>query len=583
MRGARLQSARRRVNPADGGRYRMEDERMRPEIWSRKEGGPRGLTRRTLLGAGAASGAALLTGGLGRFLEAASTAGVRTVDDGAPWVGATIPALQSMMASRLFGSRELTQGYLARIDKLNPLLNAVIETNPEAVAIAARLDNERRRGHVRGPLHGIPVIVKDNIATDDAMQTTAGSLALVNARVPGDAPLIRQLREAGAVILGKANLSEWANFRGFSYSGWSARGGFTRCPYVLGNDPYGSSSGSAVAVAADLCSVAVGTETDGSIMAPAHANSAFGLKPTVGRIPGSGIIPIASSQDTAGALSRTATDAAILLGALSDPAVDFTSVLARGALAGAKIGIDWKYFTDPFWGFPPVLPIMQRALDAMTHLGAELVEVETDPSWLLEPWEFTVLLYEFKVQIAEYLATLRHSEARTLADLIAFNNTHCWQEMKYFGQEIFEWAEATSGDLTDPEYVLAREACIAKSRTEGIDAALASSDPPLDALVSPTWSWLYSFAAVAGYPSVSLPAGYQDDGSPVGFCFVGGAWQEGRLLGLAYDLEQELGAQRPPDYLGSVPPEPPDAGICEGRPKPHGGTGNVNWRNRHVL
>jgi len=326
--------------------------------------------------------------------------------------------------------------------------------------------------------------------------------------------------------------------------------------------------------------VAVGTETDGSIMAPSDHNHTFGLKPTVGLVSGNGIIPIAHSQDTAGPMTRTVTDAAILLGALKQGTGNYQGSLTRGALNGARIGVDMKYFTDPFWGNPPTYPIMTGVLAAMTSLGATLVNVNTDPSFLLNNDEFNVLLYEFKVQIAEYLATLRHSEARTLADLIAFNSSHCWQEMKYFGQEIFEMSEATSGDLTDPVYVDARANSILNSRVLGIDAALNSTDPPLDVLVAPTWSWLYSIAAVAGYPSASLPVGFLDDGSPVGFCMVGGAWQEARLLALMFDLEQELNAQVPPQYLGSVPPEPPDAGICEGKPKPHGGTGKIDWRTR---
>ncbi|HSL21456.1 MAG TPA: amidase family protein [Vicinamibacterales bacterium] len=543
----------------------------------------RGLTRRAFLGAGAATGAALVTRRWSPLVNAASGTWRPGAGVAAPWVDASIPELQAMMAAGSLTSRELTLGYLDRIDELNPLLHAVIQTNPQAVGIAAGLDAERRAGRLRGPLHGIPVIVKDNIATDDAMQTTAGSLALVNSRVPGDAPLVEQLRDAGAIILGKANLSEWANFRGFSYNGWSARGGFTRCPYVLSNDPLGSSSGSAVAVAANMCSVAVGTETDGSIMAPSTANSTFGLKPTVGRVPGVGIIPIAHSQDTAGPMTRTATDAAILLSVLSWPPEDFTTVITRGGLQGALIGIDWKYFKDPFWGNPDVFPIMSQALDALEQLGATLIDVTTDPSWLLTPNELNVLLFEFKKEVADYMATLRHSEARTLADLITFDRTHCWQEMKYFGQEIFEWAEATSGDLTDPTYLDAREFCVQHARIDGIDAALNSHMPALDALIAPTWAWLYSFAAVAGYPSVSLPAGYMPDGSPVGFCFVGSGWQEAKLLSFAYDLEQELNARIPPTYLGAVPAEPPGAGICTGKPKMHGGTGNVDWRIRRLL
>ncbi|HQR11191.1 MAG TPA: amidase family protein [Casimicrobiaceae bacterium] len=526
---------------------------------------------------GAASGAALLAGRWSSPLSASQRPSIGAAGNG-PWVDATIPQLQAMMASANLTSRELTQGYLSRIGALNPLLNAVIETNPQAVSIATQRDNERRAGRLRGPLHGIPVLLKDNIATADTMQSTAGSLALVNSRVPADAALVKQLRDAGAVILGKANLSEWANFRGFSYNGWSARGGFTRCPYVLDNDPLGSSSGSAVAVAANLCAAAVGTETDGSIMAPSYANSTFGLKPTVGRVPGTGIIPLARSQDTAGPMTRSATDSAIMLGALSSPSVDFTPSLRRGALQGVRLGVDEKYFTDPFWGQPDALPVMLTVLDTLEDLGATLVDVTTDPTWMLTSNEFDVLLYEFKVQVADYLATLEHCEARTLADLITFDSTHCWQEMKYFGQELFEWAEATSGDLTDPYYVAARQFCIQNSRTDGIDAALNSTVPPIDALVAPTLTWLYSYAAVAGYPSISMPAGYMDDGSPLGFLFVGGAWQEAKLLGYSYDLEQELNARVPPTFLGAVPSEPPGAGICTGKPKPHGGTGKVEWR-----
>jgi amidase len=530
----------------------------------------KGMSRRAFLGSGVTLGAALLAGGWPALPQATtlSRGKYRYPGEDEPWFDATIPQLQELMNSGQLTSRELTLNYLARIHRLNPLLHAVIETNPPAVSIAARLDNERRAGRVRGPLHGIPVIVKDNISTSDNMQTTAGSLALLRSIVSSDAPLVRQLRQAGAVILGKANLSEWANFRGFgSYNGWSARGGFTRCPYLLSNDPLGSSSGSAVAPAANFCSAAVGTETDGSIMAPSDHNHMFGLKPTVGLISGQGIIPIAHSQDTAGPITRTVTDAAIMLGALKAGTGDYTGALNRGALQGARIGVDWKYFTDPFWGNPPTLPIMTQVLDAMTSLGATLIDVNTDPSFLMNNDEWNVLLYEFKVQIAEYLATLRHTNIRTLADLIAFNSSHCWEEMKHFGQEIFELAEETSGDLTDPIYLAARAGCIENARVKGIDAALNSVNPPLDVLVAPTWSWLYSIAAVAGYPSTSLPVGFLEDGAPVGFCMVSTAWQEGKLLALAYDLEQELNAQVPPEYLGTVPEEPPDAGICTGKPK----------------
>lgn len=531
-------------------------------------GGRGSISRRKFLGSGVTLGAAFLAGGWPASTQKMATRKGWKFGAHDPLFDATIPELQKLMASGKLTSRELTQSYLARISRLNPLLHAVIETNPQAVSTAARLDNERRWGRVRGPLHGIPIIVKDNIATDDTMQSTAGSLALVRSYVPGDAHLVRQLRQAGAVILGKANLSEWANFRGFgSYNGWSARGGFTRCPYLLSNDPLGSSSGSAVSAAAGLCAAAVGTETDGSIMAPADHNHVFGLKPTVGLVSGNSIIPIAHSQDTAGPMGRTVTDAAILLGALKDGFGNYRNVLQRGALNGARIGVDVKYFQDDFWGNPPTYPIMTQVLDAMKALGATLVDVNTDPSFMLNNDEFNVLLYEFKVQIAEYLATLRHTPARTLTDLIVFNIEHCPREMKYFGQEIFEMADATSGDLNDPVYTAARAASIENSRVIAIDGTLNSVDPPLDALVAPTWSWLYSIAAIAGYPSTSLPVGFLDDGSPVGFCMISGAWQEAKLLGYNYDLEQELNAQVPPQYAGSVPPEPPDAGICSGMPK----------------
>jgi amidase len=550
------------------------------------------ISRRGFIGVSAIGGASLISHSWLSHLPVAHAATNAVTSGDVSWIEATIPQLQAMMASGQLTSRELTKGYLQRIDNLNPLLHAVIETNPQAVSIAAGLDNERRAGYVRGPLHGIPVIVKDNIATNDTMQTTAGSLALLNNHVPADALLVAQLRAAGAIILGKANLSEWANWRGWdSISGWSARGGFTICPYVLDDNPWGSSSGSAVAAAANLCAVAVGTETDGSIMAPSHANSSFGLKPTVGRISGMGIVPIAHSQDTAGPMTRNATDAALLLSVLSDPSHSFDVTLERGALSGVRLGLDPKYFESWDWGAPYFEPVIANVLDALGDLGAVLVTVDTTPDWLAGPDELTVLMYEFKVQIAEYLAALLHCEARTLADLIEFDNTHCWQEMKYFGQGIFESSEETSGDLNDPAYLAARQNCILNSRTLGIDKALA--DYNVEALIAPTWTWLYSFAAVAGYPSISLPAGYMPydvvgapwdpsavlthKGSPVGFCFVGGAWQEAKLLRYAYDLEQQLGARQQPQYLRQVPERIP-ADYCTGKPKMHGGTGNLEWR-----
>jgi amidase len=541
------------------------------------------VTRRAFLGVTAAGGAALLSGGLRSFVQASSSAAGEAPDG--PWIEATIPQLQALMASGQLTSRDLTLHYLQRIAVLNPLLGAVIQTNPGAVAIAARLDNERRAGRLRGPLHGIPVLVKDNIATDDAMQTTAGSLALVNSRVPADAPLVSRLRSAGAVILGKANLSEWANFRGFApFNGWSARGGFTREPYLLSFDPCGSSSGSAAAPAANLCAAAVGTETDGSVVCPSGNNLIAGLKPTLGLISQDGIIPIGHSQDTAGPMARTVTDVAVLLGVLQTPfgpvaghAVpsDYTTFLRRGALTGARIGVDRRYFTPDYGGEDDLIAVVQRGLDAMADLGATLVDTDSGDPFAYFDAEFTVLLVEFKAQIAQYLTGLRHTSLRTLADLIEFNIAHCPVEMKYFGQELFEIAESTSGDLTDPDYLAARARCVQLSRAEGIDAALQRDH--LDAIVAPSYSFASSPAAVAGYPNLAIPVGLTPEGKPAGIWMYGGFLQEPKLLGLAFDLEQELQPRSAPRYLGSVPPEPADAGICASLPAtPHVFTGKAH-------
>src|SRR5437870_4897176 len=327
------------------------------------------VTRRKFIGTTAATSAALLSGGLGSLLSR-SAAAAHDFD----FVEASIPPLQAAMAAGQITSRELTQGYIDRIESLNPLLHSVIELNPNAIAIAVGLDVERRAGSLRGPLHGIPILVKDNIATDDNMQTTAGSLALINSRVPADATLVARLRAAGAVILGKANLSEWANFRGFApldFNGWSARGGKTRDPYLLSFDPCGSSSGSAVAPAANLCAAAVGTETDGSVVCPSGNNLNFGLKPTVGLVSQDGIIPIAHSQDTAGPMCRTVTDVAIMLGVMQSPfgpvtgvkvPRDYTQFLKVGSLMGARIGIDSRYFSHAFGGEHDLVDVAKQGL-----------------------------------------------------------------------------------------------------------------------------------------------------------------------------------------------------------------------------
>ncbi len=543
-----------------------------------------GVSRRTFLGTTLGGSAALLAGGLASLVPRAGMAAGST--NGAPWIEASIPQLQAMFASGALSSRQLTLGYLQRIKDLNPLLGAVIETNPQAVAIAAGLDNERRAGHVRGPLHGIPVLVKDNVATADNMQTTAGSLALVNSRVPADSVIVNRLRAAGAVILGKANLSEWANFRGFApFNGWSARGSFTRDPYLLSFDPCGSSSGSAAATAANLCAVAVGTETDGSIVCPSGNNLVVGLKPTVGLVAQDGIIPIAHSQDTAGPMGRTVTDVAIMLNVLQSPfgevlghsvPSDYTMFLHRGALMGKRIGVDRRYFTPDFGGEDDINAVAQIGLNAMTQLGATLVDTDTgDPSandFKFYNDEFLVLLVEFKAQIAQYLAGLQHTSMRTLADLIAFDISHCPAEMKYFGQEVFEMAQATSGDLNDPAYLAARHDNLLFARTNGIDAALQRDQ--LDAIVAPSYSFASSPAAVAGYPDISIPLGLTPEGKPAGFWMYSGFLQEPKLLAFAYDLEQALRPRTQPAFLGMVPSEPADAGICAALPsKPHVFTG----------
>lgn len=386
--------------------------------------------------------------------------------------------------------------------------------------------------------------------------------------------MVNRLRAAGAVILGKANLSEWANFRGNApFNGWSARGGFTRDPYLLSFDPCGSSSGSAVASAANLCATAVGTETDGSVVCPSGNNLNMGLKPTVGLVSQDGIIPIAHSQDTAGPMCRTVTDVAIMLGVMQSPfgelightvPSDYTQFLKLGSLKGARIGIDSRYFSHSFGGENDLVKVAQKGLDAMQSLGATLVPTDTgNPFQQNNKFyndEFTVLLYEFKVQIAQYLAGLSNTSLRTLADLIAFDIAHCEEEMKYFGQEVFELSQATSGNLNDPVYLSARSDNLAFARTNGIDAALKKDN--LDAIVAPTYSFASSLPAVAGYPILSISVGLTPQGKPAGLWMYSGFLKEPTLLGFAYDLEQAIRPRTQPGLLGSVPPEPPDAGIC---------------------
>src|SRR6201993_4337296 len=347
------------------------------------------------------------------------------------------------------------------MQSLNPTLNAVIEVNPNAIAIATALDNERRHGHVRGPLHGIPLLVKDNIATDDQMQTTAGSLAIYGSQVPSDAPLIQQLRAAGAIILGKANLGEWANFRDDEAEtyplavGWSARGGSTNNAYDLSYTSWGSSSGSGAGTAANLCAAAVGTETDGSITGPSAVENIFGLKPTLGLISQDGIVPISHQQDTAGPMARSVTDVAILLGIMQSSQTDYTPLLQRGGLRGKRIGRDVRFFDYSYYGsgIPGdelTVGFANNALSVMQSLGARIVDIDTGDVFAYNGDELTALLYEFRAQIADYLGTLTHTTMRTLADLIAFDNAHCNQEMPYYDQDVFLLAEQFVGYPKDP-------------------------------------------------------------------------------------------------------------------------------------
>jgi amidase len=491
----------------------------------------------------------------------------------------SITDLQDGMQSGKYTSRSLAEKYLARIeaiDRQGPGLRSVIELNPDALELADALDKERKQKGPRGPLHGIPIFIKDNIDTADRMSTTAGSLALVGAKPPRDAFLVQRLREAGALLLGKTNLSEWANIRcTYSTSGWSGRGGLTRNPYVLDRNTSGSSSGSGVAVAANLCAAAVGTETDGSVISPSSINGIVGIKPTVGLISRSGVIPISHTQDTAGPMARTVRDAAILLGALAgvDPrdkataasagksAADYTKFLDPKGLQGARIGVARNYF-----GFHEAVDaVMAQALDALKRQGATLVDPADIPNMdKVGEHENTVLLYELKTDLNAYLETLGPSApVKSLKEVIAFNEQNKQKEMPYFGQNNFLKAEA-KGPLTDKDYLEALEKCRRMARTEGIDAVMDKHK--LDALVAPSDgpAWLTDLvdgdhslassttaAAVAGYPSITVPAGFIH-GLPVGISFFGRAWTEPTLIKFAYAFEQATKARKPPTFLPTV-------------------------------
>jgi len=483
---------------------------------------------------------------------------------------ADISDLQSRMASGELDSVTLARAYLdriARLDRAGPRLRAVIELNPDALREAAQLDTERRQGQLRGPLHGIPLLLKDNIGASP-MSTTAGSLALEGFR-PDDAFLVKRLRAAGALILGKTNLSEWANFRSSqSISGWSARGGQTRNPYRLSHNPCGSSSGSAVAVSANLAVAAIGTETDGSIVCPAAVNGVVGLKPTVGLVSREGIVPISFSQDTAGPMTRSVADAAALLTAMagrdeSDPATatmpgravyDYTSRLNADALRGARIGVLYGDLMQK----PGIAPALQHAVAVLRDAGATVVPVQLPTQGQWQEAERIVLMHEFKAGLQRYFTTYQ-APVRSLEDVIAWNRSHAGKELAMFDQNLMETAAAMGG-LGSPAYIRARSDARRLAGPEGIDAVLR--EQKLDALVAPTTgtAWpirpgsgddfpgeSYSAAAVAGYPSLTVPMAHVD-GLPLGLLFMGTAWSEPRLIELGYAYEQRTRARRPPRF-----------------------------------
>jgi amidase len=488
----------------------------------------------------------------------------------------TIRELQGRMSAGESSSRQIVEEYLDRIEKVDRLVNAVIELNPEALSIAEGLDTERAAGRLRGPLHGIPILIKDNIDTHDRMQTTSGSLALAGHVAARDAFLVKRLRRAGAVILGKTNLSEWANFRGKrSISGWSSRGGLTRNPYALDRTACGSSSGSGAAVAANLCAAAVGTETDGSVICPSHTNGIVGIKPTLGLISRSGIIPIAHSQDTAGPMARTVADAAILLGRMvgidpDDPATksavrvrtrDFTKSLDRDGLNGARIGVARNMAgTDA-----RIISIFETCIEIMKRCGALIIDPANLPNFdQFAKSEMEVLSFEFKADLNKYLKS-SNAPRKSLAEVIEFNRQNQKQVMPFFGQERMLEAQERNG-LRDKKYRTALSKNRRLTRAQGIDAALKRDN--LDAIVVPSGgpAWLIDFAngdainwdmestspaAVAGYPHITVPAGYIF-GLPVGISFFSSAWSEPTLIRLAYAFEQATLVRKPPKFAATA-------------------------------
>ncbi|MFL6129998.1 MAG: amidase [Mycobacteriales bacterium] len=506
-------------------------------------------------------------------------AAVRPVLRGIDLEAATIPDLQRAMNAGRLKSVQLTSFYLRRIRALNPQLRAVIATNPDAMRIAAASDRQRRRHGARSPLEGIPVLLKDNIDTRDREATTAGSFALIDSKPARDAFLVSRLRAAGAVVIGKANLSEWANFRSTSSSsGWSAVGGQNNNPYVLDRNPCGSSSGSGSGVSANLATVAIGTETDGSIVCPSGQNGVVGIKPTLGLVSRSGVVPISAEQDTAGPMGKHVVDAALTLSVLRgvdprDPAtatsapflgVNYLAGLSADALRGKRIGL-WLAGTG-VENVPSVAQIMAETTAALTRLGATVVPADLPYQDQIGGPEFGALLVEFKHDINAYLAARPGPHPADLAGLIAFNNRLAAVELKYFGQEIFEQAQATSGRLTDPAYLEQRRTATSLAR-RSIDETLARLD--LDAIVAPTNgpAWKTRLpggdtfdefvgsstpAAVGGYPNVTVPAGFAGQ-FPIGVSFIASKYQEAELLPLAFAFEHGTRERRPPTFLPTLP------------------------------
>jgi len=547
------------------------------------------ISRRRFIGTGAVAGGALVVGGTAGCSDSGPGAGGATEGPpaaGTPWPVSSfdleevsIAELGEGLASGQWSCREITRAYLDRIQEVDgqgPTLRSVIEVNPDALDIADVLDDELAAGEGRGPLHGIPILLKDNIATHDGMTTTAGSLALEGSIPPEDSGVARRLREAGAVLLGKANLSEWANFRSSrSSSGWSGRGGQCKNPFVLDRNPCGSSSGSGAAASASLCGAAIGTETNGSIVCPANANGVVGIKPTVGLVSRSRIIPISHTQDTAGPIARTVTDAALVLGALTggdpdDPATaagaeraetDYTLYLDPDGLRGARIGVATQYAE----GHEAVEALFQAALDVMRGAGATVVDIPEVQAWrqMGRP-SGTLMRYEFKADLNAYLAGLGPTApVKTLEEIIVFNEVNADRELPYFQQEIMLQAQEL-GHLTEAEYLEAVADAMRLSRDEGIDAVM--TEHRLDAIVAPTGSpaWTTDLingdrylmgssspAAISGYPNISVPMGFFHE-LPVNISIWGRAWTEPDLLRIAYAYEQLTNHRRAPKFIPAL-------------------------------